>query len=150
MKKQRDFIFLSLLFTAVAMGLLPGCTGGGDPEPVASEAEEVTEILTGATWKLNAVIVDGADQTNVYKGLTLTFTGTSITTSNGGMVWPASTTWKFTNETATAIERGDGVKVSIVEAHSGKLSLALTWSKTTLGSGRVNSVKGEHTFSFGK
>ena len=150
MKNQPTLFILIQVLAVIAFGQLSGCSGGGgDPEPVVTQAEEVSKILTSSTWKLNTVSVDGSDQTNVYKGLTLNFSSTLITSSNGGLVWPASSTWKFTDETATTIDRGDGIKVGISEAKSGKLLLVLTWSKTTLGSGRVSSVKGQHTFSFG-
>ncbi len=150
MKTQPNRILILLFSFVSCICVISGCGGGGDPEPTVTKSEEVTKILSGGTWKLSTVMVDGVDQTNVYKGLTLNFTSTSITSSNGGLVWPANSTWKFTDDTATAIDRGDGIKVTISEVKSDKLSLVLTWSKTTLGSGRASSVKGQHTFSFGK
>ena len=56
---------------------------------------------------------------------------------------------KNTNET-TAIKRDDGLVVTLQEVTDTSLKLALTWTKTTLGSGRIESVSGQHVFSFGK
>ena len=107
-------------------------------------------ILTSGAWKIQSVAVDGADQTNVYKGLSLSFTNTLVNATNGGAVWLASDTWKFADETGKSITRGDGIQVTVEEATATKLVLKLTWTKTTLGSGRINSVKGVNVFTFGK
>jgi hypothetical protein len=119
-----------------------------EDEPTAQE--KTTDLLTTSTWKMQSVTVDGTDQTNVYKGLGLTFTPTSFTSTNGGVVWPASSGWTFTDGGATAIKRDDGLEITLQEITESSLKMALIWSKTTVGPGRINSVSGQHIFSFGK
>ena len=99
---------------------------------------------------MSSVTVDGADKTSIYKDLKLTFTSTGFTSVNGGVVWPASGTWQFTDGTGKNITRGDGLQIAIDEASTSKLVLKLTWNQTTLGPGRVNSLMGVNVFSFGK
>lgn len=135
-----------LLVVASAAVLLVNCKGK-DPQP--SEQDVVKTKLASSPWTLQSVTVDGVDQTAVYQGLTITFTATTYTTTKGGIVWPASGTWSFTDDTATAIKREDGTEVK-VEATDTSLKLTLTWAKTTLGTGRVESVKGLHVFTFKK
>lgn len=134
------------LVVMIVMIQLTSC-GGKEPEP--SQQEIVTEQLTSATWSLQDVSVDGVDQTAVYQGLTLKFTETGYTTTKGGLVWPASGTWSFTDDTVATIKREDGTEVK-VEVTDTSLKLTLTWTKTTLGAGRIESVKGLHTFVFKK
>ncbi len=40
--------------------------------------------------------------------------------------------------------------INATEISATKLVLALAWTKTTLGGGRVESVAGQHVFTFGK
>lgn len=140
-------IFFSIL-AVVAIGALSHC--GGDEPTLPSKQDEVTKILTGSPWKINTVSVDGTDKTLTYKDLGLTFTETGFTSVDGEPVWPASGTWSFTSNEATAFTRNDGLIVTIQQANATSLKLALTWSKNTLGSGKTQSVSGAHVFSFGK
>lgn len=133
------FALMSLLFTS-------GCNE--DPLPITAQVKQI--LTSTASWKMQTVLVDGTDQSTVYKNLTLGFTDTGFTSSNGGAVWPSSGTWKFTDDTATAIERNDGLQVTIDTATDSKLVLKLTWTKTTFGLGRLASVKGVNVFTFGK
>lgn len=112
-----------------------------------NEAERVKSILIGSAWNVESVFVSGTDQTSVYSGLQINFSDTGYTAQNGGSVWTASGTWNFTDETAKAFLRNDGLSVSIIELEQKKLVLELTWDKTTLGSGRIASVDGRHTFT---
>jgi hypothetical protein len=137
---------LVLLFITGVMLQFAGCKKA-DPKP--SETEVVKEKLTSSTWTLQNVTVDGVDQTAVYQGLTINFTETTYTTTKGGLVWPASGTWSFTDDTATTIKRDDGIEVG-VEVTDTSLKLTLTWAKATFGTGRVASVKGLHVFTFRK
>jgi hypothetical protein len=122
---------------------------GGDPEPTA--AEKNTELMTASgAWKLQNVLVDGTDKTSVYSGLTIQFTETAFTTTNGGVVWPASGSWSFKDDSGTVINRNDGIEIKLVEVSTSKLVLQLTWTKLTIGPGRVSSLSGSHTFTFGK
>ena len=128
---------------------LAACGGGGD-DPAPSKKDEVKGILTSATWKVQSVTVDGTDHTDIYKDMTLKFTSLSYNTTDGMPVWPAIGTWTFTDDTATAFRRDDGVEVDILEATGNSLKLGLLWDETTLGSGRSASIAGDHVFSFVK
>jgi hypothetical protein len=126
---------------------LSRCGGkGDDPSPV----DEMRTLLTSGTWNLQTVLVGGVDQTAVYTGLTLRFTDTNFTATNGRVIWPASGTWQFSDETGKIIQRNDGLLVTIETATTNSLVLKLDWDETTLGSGRVASVEGAHTFNFTK
>src|SRR6478736_5015726 len=101
---------LVLLFITGVMLQFASCKKA-DPKP--SETEVVKEKLTSSTWTIQNVTVDGVDQTSVYQGLTINFTETTYTTTKGGLVWPASGTWSFTDETATTFKREDGIEVGV-------------------------------------
>ena len=143
MKKTISIVLLLMINGNLI--LLQGCKKD-DPLP---ETERVKNLLKANTWRMQTVTVDGIDQTLVYAGLTLTFTDTNYSTANGGAVWPATGTWTFADQTGKLITRSDGLPVSIEEATTTKLSLKLTWAKTTLG-GRASSIAGVHVFVFGK
>ncbi|MFM7487573.1 MAG: hypothetical protein ACKO13_11725, partial [Cytophagales bacterium] len=140
----------------VVMGDLPSNANaiGVYPNPIEaptiSKQDQVKAILTASPWKVNTVSVDGMDKTITYKDLGLTFTSTGFTSVSGAAIWPASGTWSFTSAEATAFKRDDGLEVTIQEATDTSLKLALTWNKTTLSSGKVESVSGAHVFSFKK
>ncbi len=143
---------LLLIATVATLIHLSGCSGAAaDPTPaVVSKQDEVKAKLTSPTWKMQSVTVDGTDKTSIYKDLSLKFSASGFTSTNGGVVWPASGTWSFTTADATAIKRDDGLVVTLQEVTDTSLKLALTWSKTTLGPGRIESVSGQNVFSFGK
>lgn len=116
-------------------------------ETTVSEADKVKAVLKSATWKVQTVTVDAVDQSTLFKNFTLTFSDDGFTASNGGVVWPATGTWSFTDANATAFTRNDGITVSITTVSDTKLVLAFTWLKTTLGPGRVESVQGATIFT---
>lgn len=130
-------VVVSLLFTA-------GCKKD-DPEP---ETERVRTLLKANTWAIQTVTVNSIDQTNLFTGLTLSFTNTNYSTNNGGVIWPSSGTWQFADDTAKTIIRNDGLQITINEVTGTTLKLALTWSTTTLGGGRTSSIAGDHEFNF--
>jgi hypothetical protein len=116
-----------------------------DPEP--TEAEKTTKLLTAATWKLQSLTIDGVSDSNFFKGLTISFTETGFSTTNGDPIWPATGTWSYTDGTTTArkIKRNDNVEVAIDEITATGLTLSIQWDKTTTG-GRTNSIAGKHIF----
>jgi len=129
---------------------LSSCGKKNDVAPTPTAQQTVTSQLIANTWKIQSVSVDGIDQTSVYKGLTISFTATSFTTTNGGVVWPASGTWSFPSATdATTMKRDDGILVTVM-ATGATLQLSLTWSTTTLAGGKLESVKGQNVFNFTK
>jgi hypothetical protein len=131
----------------VCICFLANCSGDSDPKQ--SKTEKVTALLTSGTWSLQTVLVDGIDQTEIYEDLTLTFTEDAITSTNGRVVWAESDTWQFTDDTATEIERGDGLHITLEEISNNTLVLTLTWDDTTFETGgRTSSLAGVHTFTF--
>jgi len=140
--KQLILLCATILFL-LFLTALSGCNN--DPE--IAETERVKSILIDGTWNVQSVIVSGTDQTSVYNGLQINFTGSGYTAQNGGSVWPPTGTWEFTDETAKSMIRNDDLVVSIAQLEQKKLVLELTWNKTTLGSGRVGSISGAHTFT---
>lgn len=146
---MKNTIIKSSVSVLIISSLLFIIACGSDPAgPTAKE--ETTKVLTSGAWKMQSVSVDGTDQTTVYTGLAITFTETGFTTTKGGLVWPATGTWSFKDDTAKSMVRNDGIEVTLVEATTSKLVLKLAWSKTTIGPGRVASVSGQNTFTFGK
>jgi hypothetical protein len=140
-------LVISVPITLISLSIhFSGCSG----DKKITRQEEVTAALTSGTWKVNMVTVDGVDKTSTYKDLTLTFTGNSFSSTNGGVIWPASGTYTFTDANASALKRNDNLEVQIQEAATSSLKLGLNWTKTTLGSGRVESFSGQHVFSFTK
>jgi len=124
------------------LAFLTGCGSGDSP----SAKEVITNMLTAHSWKLSSVTVDGIDQTSLFNNMTLSFTATSFTTTNGGLVWPASGTWTFKDEEGKIIVRGDGLEVNLIEVKDDSLNMSLTWNKNTFGPGRVGSIAGVHIF----
>jgi hypothetical protein len=140
---------LSTGILLIVLGLVLQHCGGSDPAPPATEAQRVTALMKTGAWKIQAATVDGASQTALFTGLTLTFSDTGFTSTNGEPVWPASGTWAFVNEGATSFTRNDGVVVTIQEISGSAMILSLTWDKTTLGPGRIASVEGQTVLTFG-
>jgi hypothetical protein len=136
---------------AIALLILLQISGCGDSgSPALSASDLVKKKLMATTaWKLQSAMVDGVDQTSTYAGLNLSFTASNYSSINGGVVWPATGTWSFSTSDGTSISRNDGLVVS-VEVTDASLKLSYTWSKTTLGGGRVESIKGPHVLIFTK
>ncbi|GHM99169.1 hypothetical protein WSM22_06590 [Cytophagales bacterium WSM2-2] len=127
---------------ALALIILEGC-GKNDPDPLA----DATNKITSKTWTIKTVSIDGKDVTADFSGLTLKFSSSDYTTTNGHVVWPTSGTWKFKEKSLTEIIRSDDVEVTVDELTGSSLALTFYWSKTSFG-GRVGSVKGSHSFVF--
>jgi len=133
----------------LSMLTLSNCGEDPNPGPTSTQAElNLTTLTTGGAWNLQSVSVDGVDRTAVYKDLKVTFSSSGFTTTSGGAVWPATGTWSFSDDTGTTINRSDGLKITVAEISAKKLVLNLTWTKNTLGPGRVDSVSGQHVFTF--
>lgn len=147
MEREIKTFIVAIFTAAILLALLTSC--GSKPDIVPNTQDAVKAKMTANTWDLQSVSVDGVDQTGVYKNLTIKFTGTNFTSTNGGVVWPASGTWEFTSLDATSFKRDDGIEVN-VEATDVTLRLTLTWTKTTLGGGRIESVKGKNVFNLVK
>ena len=145
-------IIKSILGVMVLSGvlLLSDCGSKSDPTPAAAtEPQRVTGLMKTGTWKVQSVTVDGTDQSALFKNFTLSFTDAGFASVNGSAVWPSSGTWKFVNDQATSFTRDDGLVVTIQTVSSTQLIISLVWTKTTLGPGRVTSVKGTTVFILG-
>lgn len=146
-------LLMSLVILTTAVTVFQSCkSGADDPGPGggdATEAEKVSALMKKGTWKLNSVTVDGVAK-NLYAGMTITFTQDGFTTTKADPVWPANGTWAFADNTAKAIVRNDQTTVTIESINDANMTLSLTWTKTTLGPGRVESIAGKHVFVFGK
>lgn len=130
----------------VSLLLVAGCKKD-DPQP---ETERIQKLLASGTWQVESVLVNETDQTSTFSGLTLSFTPTTYSTTNGDVVWPASGTWAFVDATAKKILRDDDVEITLVEVTSTSLRLSFVNPVTTIGGGRVASIAGEHEFQFTK
>ena len=140
---------LSVLSSLAAFAILIsisscGGGGGGDTTP------DMSALLKSGTWKVNTVTVNGANELDMFTGLTVNFGASSFTSTNGDPVWPSSGTWTL-NAAAKTISRGDGLVITVGNNISETaLTLTLDWAQTTLGGGRIGSIEGEHIFTFGK
>lgn len=133
-------IFLNLFFFAA-------CRNDDSPQ---LETDKIRQTLTSGTWIIQSVTIDGVDNTDMYAGLTLTFTNSGFTVTNAGVVWPSTGVWTFPDETGKRILRGDDLLIEVREINDSRLVLALNWTSTTFGPGRISSISGEHVFTFGK
>lgn len=140
---------LCLGFMLVATGILLQHCGSSEPA-APTEAQRVTSLMKTGPWKIQSATVDGANQNALFTGLTLNFSDTGFTSTNGEPVWPASGTWTFTSDQATSFTRNDGVVVTIEDITSTSMILRLTWAKTTFGPGRIASISGQTVFTFGQ
>lgn len=134
--------------TALVVTLITMVASCKKDEPAS--AQEITKqklLASGSAWKMQSVDVDGKDQSSIFKGLTITIGDGTFTTTNGGLVWPASGTWAFTSTDGTIVKRSDGTELKVSVTNT-SLKLTLTWATSTLGGGRVESVKGVNTFTF--
>ena len=137
---------VSLFALAIAaLGFMSSCGGGGG----GPEKPDVAAMLKSGQWKVQTVTVGGANQISLFTGLTVTFSASSFSASNGGPVWPSSGTWTL-NTAGTIITRGDGLTVTIDNISETSLKVSLDWDQTTLGGGRIESIEGSHVFTFGK
>jgi hypothetical protein len=141
-----------LLVTAL---LLPSCKD--DPKP--GKQQQVTSLLTSGTgqWApvgTAAITVDGLDVTSdLFKDFTITFTADKLFTTGTTPVWLRQDTWRFKDNTATVMLRGQDDKEITLEAVSKtELKLSLTWDKTTYEGegGRKKSIPGTVVFTLKK
>ncbi|MBL0744730.1 hypothetical protein [Chryseolinea lacunae] len=107
----------------------------------------VKSLMAYTPWVVDAVTVDGVDQTALYGDFRLMFSDEKFLSSGGGDVWPARGTWCFADASRQTLQRHDGVVVHIDEMTPAALMLSLRWHKTTFAMGRLHSLQGLHTFS---
>lgn len=139
-----------IAFLSIALAIFTVQLSGCDSAEPQSEVQKATEFLTSGSWLVETVTVGGVPATNTYKDLSITFSGASFQSVNGDPIWPATGTWSFSDDTAKKIVRNDGIELTVVELTSSVFSFEMVWSKTTLGTGRTNSLTGRHVFTFRK
>lgn len=156
MKSNRiELEIIGIIVLIMIITLLAGCKKH-DPKP--SKSEQVTQLLTanGGQWNLpesNGVVVDGIDVTkDLFANFSITFTSTSFSTTGTSPVWLREDTWRFKDDNATVIIRGqDNKEITISEISANQLTLTLKWDQTTYADGgRQRSLAGTYTFTLNK
>lgn len=136
--------FLILMLSLVLISC--GDDDTGPAEPTAQE--RTSALLVGSPWTLQGVTVDGLNRTSAYAGLTVTFTGSAFTSTNGRGIWPASGTWTFANEEATIINRNDGKAITIQTVNQNLLRISMVIDQNSFVTGRTTSLAGTHVLVF--
>ena len=140
---KKSILFACNIFTVGLLIFVASC----DKPKVVPESERVTNLLKSSSWVVLSVKVDDVAVAS-FANMTLAFTSTSYSTTNGGLVWPASGTWAFSDQTGKVIKRNDRLVINIDTLSENILALSLNWANTTLGGGRNDSVGGKYVFSF--
>jgi hypothetical protein len=143
--KTKNILLFAAAISALAFSVLT-FTSCSNNDPAPTDIEIVTDQITSGPWKVKSVTVDGTDQTNLFTSFTLQVSPAAFTTTHGGVVWPASGSWDFTDASATKIKRTDGIEMTIESISESELILSFTWSTTTYGGGRISSISGLHRF----
>lgn len=143
---MKNIIHIAQLILVINLLILAGCKKD-DPQP---ETERIQNLLASGTWQIENVFINETDQTTSFAGLTLSFTKTTYSTTNGGFLWPVTGSWEFADATAGKIIRDDDLEITLVEVTSTSLKLSFINPTTTIGTGRVASTAGEHEFHFAK
>jgi hypothetical protein len=133
----------ALLIVIACILFLTGCNSDTELSPV----EKNTKILISHSWKISSLKIDNVDETGLYPGMTITFTASGFSSTNGEPVWPSSGTWLFSDTDGLMISRSDGIALTIQSISESQLVIALPWSKTTFKGGRLESINGNHVFT---
>jgi hypothetical protein len=138
-----------LIVFLLAMSILSGCSkdDGGSPSPMDKQQ---TLLENGSkSWVLvgGSVLKGDIDVSNEFAGFKLTVTGFNYVTENSpsGGVWASQGTWTFKDNQVTAIERNDGVLMTIDNISSTDLVLRFT-DPDDVG-GRYSSIIGDYVFT---
>lgn len=118
--------------------------GSGDATLTPNQQTE--KLLSEQVWEMNSVTIDDVSS-NLYMGLTVSFTSSSYTSTNGGKLWPASGTWTFIGDAGNKIKRDDGLEITVDTINASQMILSFNWATTT-SSGRITSLKGLHRMTF--
>jgi hypothetical protein len=134
----------ALLLMMVSVLLIQACKKD-DPQPAT---DRIKSLLIDGAWSLQTALVDEVDKTSLYEGLILSFTQTSFTSVNGGLVWPSNGSWEFKDASGETIIRSDGLEIVIATIDESTLEISFTLAEGSLNEGRQNSVAGNHVFTF--
>ncbi len=108
-----------------------------------------TKRLTVGTWVIQSVTLNTTDNTNLFTGLSVTFSAAAYTATNVSPVWPTSGTWAFNNSTQTLMLRDGSLAVVIDELTENKLVLSPHWSEPGVLS-KTTSITGDYVFTFSR
>ena len=139
--KKSLIIKISMLFLII---IFHGCK-----KETVSPLDKAQNLLISGTWKIKSVTVDNQLVT-VYDGMTIVFTKTAYTTTNGGSLWPPSGTWEFSGGNKDLILRDDGLEITLIKLTATEMIMGFLWDDTIYDGGRIESVGGEHKMTFGK
>ncbi len=137
---------INYVWFVVTLALMTKC-GGDNTTDLATEA---VNKLAG-TWTINGgyIKADGTDVSAEYTGLAITFTGTKdvpvYLVQNGGYAFGnvSADTWSFTDNTFTAIKRGQDETVMYYTIADNTLTLTFTISDPLDESGRTQGMFGD-------
>ncbi len=145
---------LSVFVLAIMLHSISCKSSGSDPIP-ETEIQRVTKLLigdatSGTQWNIESVKVDEIDYTEVFAGFTITFTETGFTSTKGTIVFDATDSWSFKDDTAKVITTSN-VDITIDEITESRLVFSFTWEGTVYGDGgRKSAVGGENVFTMNR
>jgi hypothetical protein len=134
---------ITFFLVVYVMGLM-GC-GKDDPQPSANDI--TTELLRSKPWQLSSTTIDGTSS-NLYSGLSVTFSTNTYTSVNGGKIWLASGTWNLAGDDGKKLLRDGTLQIDIQNISPTQLVISFNWNSTTLDNGRTESLKGLHRMTF--
>lgn len=137
---------IKYVWFVVMIALMTKC--GGDNNTTDPTTEAANKLA--GTWTLNGgyIKADGTDVSAEYTGLAITFTDTKdarvYLVQNGGYAFGnvSVDTWNFTDNTFTAIKRGQDETVMQYTITDDTLTLTFTVSDPLDESGRVQGMFG--------
>ena len=146
-KNIRGVFYMLAIITTLVVGCKDDDDDAVPVDTLEQQQAEVLGQLAGATWSVSTVTVDNLDQNSLFENLSLSFEDGTFASQNGGEVWPSSGTWEFANDDSRTIIRDDATVININSINDARLVLSLSWTENKIGSGRTNSISGEHVFT---
>ena len=142
---------LYILLSMVALTATLTATSCKDDDPSATE--RTMKKLVAHEWTLTKATVDGTDRTSVYEGLVLRWNKKqTFSATNGGVIWPSTGTFSFTDKEGksllVSLTNNEETQVSIETLTNTELVISFHRNESTIGQGRLTSIKGEHIFEF--
>jgi hypothetical protein len=147
--------YLTYAIVALLLISLP-CCKKDSAKP--SQEQRVTTLLIKGTGKwtpslAGGVTVEGLDVTeDLFKDFSITFTADKFFTTGTTPVFLREDTWRFKDDTATIILRGqDDKEITVETVSENELQLSLEWDQTTYEEGgRTRSIPGTVVFTMTK